>query len=459
MRYALIPLIFLVSTANADTASLKARVLDTAKSSLNYVLNSQGKGDGKVFKGEWENYIYLNHIKIPGRKEKSYLDSNIFVTSSIYDLLAEVYELDTIKFDFILPHLDLAITSFKSYHSDKSFNFWPVLPKKIKLNNYSDYENVDLKSYQNSQLGHRPTYFPLKNKFEINFTNIVNDADDTALAYRAIYRHKKYGMSENTFLKEADLFLDVEDVFDRFRDSDRHINHFYNSFVGNVRNSDAYLTWFGKEANIFNFFAKAIPINRKSNIPFGVNDVDCVVNANILNTLAITDRLDQADGGEHACKLIERAFTKNKSKVCGIYYPSEYTLHFSSSNAIKNGAKCLAHLDEKIISEILIDQQDDGSFISPWHDSDTIQSTAYALSSLINLTNDSNKSKLRSPITKGIEYILTQTKIDEKGDYYFKGGSFFSGGTIIRKKLIWISDPYTTALLTNILFRFDTLYL
>lgn len=431
----------------------ESKVLKTAHSTLEYVLKAQSVGDGQVFRGEWANYIYFNKIKIPGRSEKKYLDSNSFVTSSIYDLLAEIYEKNPSEHQKILPHLDLAIDSLKNYQSHHSFNFWPLLPKKVNLESYADFTALDLDNYKSKNLGHRPTYFPLKNRLEINFTNIVNDADDTALAYRAIYRHKKYERSVD-LLESGGLEQNIEALFDNYRDVSRKTNHFYNSFVGNVRSTGAYLTWFGKEANLFNFSTKVLPMNKKSSIPFGVNDVDCVVNANILNTLAITERLEQSLGKEAACSLIKRAFDKKKSKVCGLYYPSEYTLHFTSSNAIRNGVSCLQDVREDIAKQILNDQKANGSFISKWHDSETIQSTAYAMASLLNILDESNKEELNPAIKKGINYLLSQAKVDSDGNMYYEGGAFFSGGTVIRKKLLWVSDAYTTALVSNVLFKY-----
>lgn len=437
-----------------EIEKLEGEALRTAELSLNYVLKSQSLGDGKVFKGEWENYILLNKIKIPGRKEKKYLDSNLFVTSSIYDLLAEIYELNPQGQSKIFPHLELAIDSFKYYQTNRTYNFWPLIPKNIELQSYAEFSSLALGLYEAEEIGHRPSYFPLKSKFETNFTNIVNDADDTALAYRAIHRHRKYVKDTkqfDTLAPEASLF----EIVDQYRDISRNTNHPYNSLVGNVRNSGAYLTWFGKESNAFNLTTKVIPLNKKSGIPFGVNDVDCVVNANILNTLAITNSLDKAKGADDACKLIKRAFYKKKSKTCGIYYPSEYTLHFTSSNAVKNGAKCLEDITHLIVKDILADQNENGSFVSKWHDSDTIQSTAYALASLLNILNKTNKDLLLPVIHKGISYLLSQSQIDENGDIFFHGGAFFSGGTVLRKKLIWVSDAYTTALISNLLFRFS----
>lgn len=438
---------------DVETKTFEKEVLNTAHSTLEYVLKAQSVGDGQVFKGEWANYIYFNKIKIPGRSETKYLDSNSFVTSSIYDLLAEIYEKNPSEHQKILPHLDLAIDSLKNYQSHHSFNFWPLLPKKINLESYADFKELNLENYKSKKLGHRPSYFPLKNRLEINFTNIVNDADDTALAYRAIYRHKKYERNVD-LLESGGLEQNIEALFDNYRDVSRKTNHFYNSFVGNVRSTGAYLTWFGKEANLFNFSTKVLPMNKKSSIPFGVNDVDCVVNANILNTLAITERLEQSSGKEAACSLIKRAFDKKKSKVCGLYYPSEYTLHFTSSNAIKNGVSCLQDVREDIAKEILNDQKINGSFVSKWHNSESIQSTAYAMASLLNILDENNKEELSPAIKKGINYLLSQAKFDSSGNMYYEGGAFFSGGTVIRKKLLWVSDAYTTALVSNVLFKY-----
>ena len=62
------------------------------------------------------------------------------------------------------------------------------------------------------------------------------------------------------------------------------------------------------------------------------------------------------------------------------------------------------------------------------------------------MSGDFEKRKTLIPIEKAIQFILKQSIQDENG-IHWKGGVFFSGGTVVRKTLFWKSDAYTTAII------------
>lgn len=405
-------------------------------SSVQYLIDSQIKENthSASMSGEWKNYIYLNGISLGKRKSGSqFLDSNSFVTSSTYELLSEIYDTNPEKYSKLIDSMNLAVEGLSRYESNGTFNFWPNLASTTSDN----------------KIIRGPIYFPLRNSLERNFVNIVNDSDDTALAFRALKKQEQYGLKDNRFNSPFLIPIEMEKVFDKHLDLERDKSHYYNNRMGDPKNSGAFLTWFGsEEVSGPKSLVSWLPLEKKPAIPFNVNDVDCVANANVLATLAIDDSLEKSKGAENSCRYINNSFLNGRSKRCGSYYPSEFVFHYTASKAFNAGAKCLKDSLEIIKREIFAAQNKDGSFVSPWHKNESIQATAYALSSLINIHKaDKGSPKVKMAIEDAITYLLSQKKYDSQGNIFWKGGAFFSGGSIIRKKILWISDAYTTALI------------
>jgi hypothetical protein len=86
-----------------------------------------------------------------------------------------------------------------------------------------------------------------------------------------------------------------------------------------------------------------------SRIPGGVNDVDCVVNLNVLDSLAVrrADPTDQAAlppktaaARDAACALVRKAVEDGKGAVCSVYYDESHVL-MAFARALSDGADCL----------------------------------------------------------------------------------------------------------------------
>ncbi len=420
---------FLFQTASATSLDLFEieRVVD---SSVQYLAHSQIKANTHhvSMSGEWKNFIYFNGISVGKRKSGSYfLDSNSFVTSSVYELLAGIYDTHPQKYPILIDVMNLAVAGLSRYESNGTFNFWPKLTNSLMKG---------------------PIHLPLQNSFEKNFTNIVNDSDDTALAFRALTKHKKYSLEDERFTSPFYVPLEMQNIFDEHRDHGRKKSHYYNNKIGDPKNSGAFLTWFGNETAVgARSLVSWLPIEKQSTIPFKVNDVDCVANGNVLTTLALNGSLEKSKGAQMSCRYINQAIKRGQSKECGSYYPSEFTLHYTVTKAINAGADCLIDSLEIIKNEILSGQNSDGRFVSSWHGNESIQSTAYALSALLNIHKLNKTVDTQLAIHKAVSYLLTQKNYDDEGNIYWKGGAFFSGGSIIRKKILWVSDAYTTALI------------
>jgi hypothetical protein len=126
------------------------------------------------------------------------------------------------------------------------------------------------------------------------------------------------------------------------------------------------------------------------------------------------------------------------------------------SKAIKTGVQCLSseqqHLQELIISQ----QRNDGSWDSFKEFDDLIQSTALSVNLLFNLYRGSEKEQ--QAIKRGVQFLLSQVK-RSNGQAYWPGGIYFSGGTFSRKRIVWKSDAYTTALILEILTKYKKQFL
>ena len=274
-------------------------------SALRYVLNTQIKETtiGKQYAGEWPVEMHLTSpYFFIGKKQKAH-DSNCFTISAIHNALSEIYLLDTTRKE-LLSTLKLSYMEIATYGDNFQFNFWKSLPptRKQKLYNEPDPQ----------PLVHRPTNFVLGSRFINNTANVPDDADDTSLAnLAAFYSNRIFGL-KNT--------LASANKFDAFLDQGRKNRNWFNYLFHKDANSGAFMTWLYPEYEynrwnpiktavntilIFVPGSTARPEPYEAWVPFGANDVDVVVNANVLVYLSKTGQLEKSKGGQNAIKLIE----------------------------------------------------------------------------------------------------------------------------------------------------------
>ena len=422
---------------------------------LSYLENTQRKQTipGRSYRGEWPTVMGLQRgFFLLGGRNKWVYDSNCFSVASIHNSLAQIY-LAFPEYKNIKPMLNLSYQKVLDYQNGEHFNFWNLLPPNKEL------KKGDVIGSQ--PLVRRPTNYKLTSKYINKAANVVEDADDTGLAYAGLAWRKKIQKRDEVYDSLIFEIDDVSHIFDRYRDLDRNNRHWYNYLNKNDHETGAYLTWLGDEyqfkhwnivkvlghnATFFMPFSECYPHAYVPYIPYGSNDLDGVVNANILSTLSLHGELD-ALGVDSAISYLNRKGTRKKYDRVGIYYPNRYHFPFAVSEAYANGVDRLEPSCASMTEYLLETQHEDGSWTSRKrvNKRDQLQSTAYALNALINF-GDFEERKTQKTIEKALKYILSQSITDTNGIHWV-GGVFFSGGTVVRNTLFWKSDAYTTAII------------
>lgn len=416
--------------------------------------------DSTAFNGEWPTTMGLDRPFLYLGKKERYQDANCFAVASIHNTLADIY-LKNPNYVNIPNTLQLAYPRILSYKNNNRFNFWNALPP---YRNHARHDTFTIKP-----LVRRPTNFPLRSRFINKAANIPEDADDTSLGYAAECFHQKIlGLHDTSNITNNA----IPALFDTYIDSNRRNMHLYNFINGNDCRTGAYLTWHAKEPafkvhstlkefiqNILFFIpgSMAHPYAYKPYLPYGCNDLDAVVNCNVLYCLSINNVLPYAASANNAIAFIEKKAKRKKYDRAGVYYPNRYHFPYAVAKAYASDITALKNSAYYILSFLLRTQKKDGS----WHamkklnKKDILQSTIYAVHALINIGNiEGNHSK--NAIENGLRYILKHS-IFEKDYCYWKGGVFFSGGTVIRSILTWKSDAYTTAIFLQALSNYKNL--
>ena len=337
--------------------------LETIVNAVEYLENTQVKVDDapNKFLGEWRSYMMAeNDVLLLGYAGKKAYDSNLFTTASIHNSLATAYLKHPKKLNQIPNMLETAMENILFYKSKETdtFGFWPNLPL---ADEYKTRRERKRNTYVETR---RPNHFSLDSVFINNASNVPDDADDTAVSYIAMKLNKK--VSQITGIKAPDLkvekigvfFLNTENTLGK-----RRSLHYYNLLHGMNIYTGAFLTWLQKRENIYSVVMGAYASHKKRYIPYGANEVDCVVNANVLNALAAYGELDTK--GVKGCRFIKRSFKKReKNELMCLYYPNHFHLHYVTAKALKAGATCLEDVKKKIIEDIISRQRADGSLQS-----------------------------------------------------------------------------------------------
>ena len=416
------------------------------KKALHYIELSQIKqtdGDN-AYEGEWPSYI-SNRMNIPfiGKGGMSAYDSNCFNTAFIHNTLATIYFSNPQYSEEIIPTLERAQKNILLFKTNETFNFWHLLDYPEHLQNERQRKNPE--KYRQRRANH----FCYKTRMAYCYANMFDDADDTSVGYLALYFSdsiRKAG-KEPLLLNNS---LQIGSLFSKYRDIGKRKTNWYNKKNGYNYRTGAFLTAFGPDRRHANFFTWFFPHKDKQNIFYGVNEVDCVVNANVLRALTLLNET-RTEGFSESCAFVNDAFKNNLQDRCGVYYPTEFTLHYAASKALHDGVSCLEPSRDTIIHQILSSQNKDGSWTSYIENND-IQATLYALNALLYL-GEYEKYGTLPVIEKAIRYVRASA-IQEGEVTYWPGGVFFSGGTIIRYAHIWRSDAFTTALAAEALTQY-----
>jgi len=408
---------------------------------------------GYEYAGEWPSFISLRTAFLMLASPPDTYDSNCFSTSAIHNSLAAVYLLDPESGERIPAMVEKSFHRIMSYHCEGSFNFWPHLPPKGRHSIF--------KPNKNGALVRRPIQFPLMNSYIRKAANICNDNDDTAQSLMSLW----YLLQVRAASGNPDTLFDlprIDGMFDRYRDSSRLTAHYYNIVARDQRNSGAFLTWRSEEKmfpswniprlvvnNAFFLFpvSSVFPISFKPYMPFGANDIDAVLNANVMTVLSTYGQSGSSIGFPGAAEFITSKLRRKKWSRAGVYYPNRYHIHYAVMRAYEKNHAYLDESADLIKAHLKESQEPDGSYKSRKivNKGDILQSTAYALSAMLRFGNP-DQTGFRKEVDRALNYILGQAYSQGTG-ICWEGGIFFSGGTVIRNTFYWKSDSYTTALL------------
>ena len=427
---------------------------------LTYISNEQLNTtvEGYEYEGEWPANIRMRtgFLLLNNPKYDVY-DSNCFALAGIHNTLASTYlkRPDLVE---IYPMLEKALPRLLSYYSDGGFNFWPLLPPGGRL--YMFHKN------KKEGFVRRPVQYKLYSPYIRKAANVVNDNDDTSQGLLALILHSK---AQEKAGIENNFNIQLSPLLSFWRDTARASQHWYNIIHFDKRESGAFLTWRALEEPFPSWNIPRLLVNNATfllpystlypkaftpYIPYGCNDVDAVVNANVMTALAVNGE-SNSPGVENAIKFIESKVKRKKWSRAGIYYPNRYNLHYSTLKAYSSGIDKLQPACEKLIVHIKKTMRSDGSFKSRRivNKGDVEQSSIYALHAMLQYGNPfQNGNKIY--VEKSIRYLLSRLRNHDKG-ICIEGGIFFSGGTVIRNTMYWKSDVYSSALFLECLVMYQ----
>ncbi|MGM0581155.1 MAG: hypothetical protein ACQETL_10775 [Bacteroidota bacterium] len=441
---------------NHDHAkNLHSKILIHIEKSLNYLESAQQKETDSIFrfKGEWSSQMSMNFWFPLMGGENSVYDSNCFSVATIHNILANIY-LQYPEYQNIPPMLDLAFDRIMNYQSNGTFNFWNLLPPHQP---HKWFEK------ETDQLVRRPNNYPLRLNFIQKAANVSNDADDTAAGLLAIYlRNEIIGNNIPDSLKN------IHEIFDRYTDTNRNNRLWYNFWQNQGPESGAYLTWLGEEYEfskkwnpIQEFFhlgifylplSKMYPRAYEPYIPYGSNDLDPIINANILRVLSIYNN-HKSQATDNAIAFIEEELVNKNYNYAATYYPNQYHIPYYISKAYKNGVQNLDK-SSRLVEDFVLQKYEENGFWTSRdliNDSDSLQSTVYAVNTLLNISGLKD-DKSQEAIISGLDFIFSKS-IEKDNEIFWEGGVFFSGGTLVRHVLHWKSDAVTTAFILEALIN------
>lgn len=398
-------------------------------SALSFLADAQVKKKGDFYPGQWSTYV--TSILFPslvgvGTWGTPYAEPTAFDTASVANIISDMYFSDP-SLKEIPPMVDKAAGSYARYYVGSLFDFYP--PKLV-----------------NGVVIHNPHRMKLGKLF-VGFANVPADADSSSVTYVAMNNNKLMQMGATHRELVIPVPEEVYSAFSTYRDLNRK-PHFFNRYYGNF-DTGAYMTWLmdEKDPNMPGSTAKP---EKGPRIPFGINDVDCVVNANVLKLMTLA-RHFKDPGYQESCDFLKRVIDKNQQGLCAPYYPNRFEATMEIARIRELGPSCLQDHDESLLTDLLSSQKKNGSWENgPPNRYDVVQTTALALNSLLLLGSPHNPDH-RARVEKAVEYLMSQARKDAKGHLYWNGEVFFSAVAQARFTIVWRSTPYTTALVTKAL--------
>ena len=418
---------FIFILALIPHAAFASNMETKVQSALAFIESQQSPGTPEYEVGQWPANVTAYGLESfgLGRSGEFYDEPSAFLASSVANVLAEIYFIDN-QYTKIPSMMDKAILGLNPYRIGNLFNFYPPM----------EYKGLTVR---------RPRALFLHPRW-FGFTNIPPDADTSSVTHLmfsyADAIHRQTTKDKSTYI----LPNDVVEAYGEFRDSNRKKAHVYNQLHG-YEDTGAFLTWLMDEQDPKMPTGMFDPPEDGIRIPFATNDVDCVVNVNVLKMLAATKRTD-TPGYASACKLLNETVKARNFYFCGMYYPSQYVLPYGMASAIDTGVKCLEPSRKELLTDILEKQSPNGSWANYPADADTIQSTAWALNTLLLLGNP-QKRVHRQAAQKALDFLLEKAMESDAGHMYWPGQIFYAATFVARQSIVWRSSSYTTAVVAK----------
>lgn len=448
--------------------------------------------------GEWATTVHFLPDRFGDREGESKVtiqDSSVFPTVAIlYPLYYIDEQMLPPKERFVTATRSLAANSMAQYKRGDAYNFWKEKAGETSIHAKTGPFNIPVKFSQtmgNLVIGRFHRLWQRltagmdvggeawvqrvldedENPYGFDAVfNIPNDADDTSTVVATQKYHRFYHSAERI---KPDL--SALRVITRYRDKDRRKMDKRDQWRGE-QESGAFLTWL-KDEDLPTFSSPEAGI-----LTHGVNNIDCVVNANVLFSFSLNG-VQNWNGFDDAKRLLARAVNEKLWIVnkCGLYYPQFMMFPYTVSRAFREGALfddlILGSAMRVLLQDLLAMQSDNGSFPGGKDRSDHL-STALAVSSLLNIgAETARKLKLmdryQESLANGIRYLveartphqvlfadtfsLNQSTPNTRYGYKWQSGLFFS--TSFWDLAHWRSEGYTAAIvieaLTKYMLAFD----
>lgn len=361
----------------------------------------------------WSQVRTVRNSVFFGKKGLVAPDVNCFVSVLVHNSLAETYARDT-SLVAIPAMLDKTHAGLEIFRDDEAYNFFPLSPS-----------------------GPRPSHYTYRCFVVRKAFNINPDADDTALVWYAGFLHDPE--------RSDSLGWSLLKLLRPYRDTPGSGINFWNFFTGTRRHTGAFETWL--PADTCRDFFHLFPKKRQRYIPYGVNDVDCVLNANVMGVLSALGAGDAPEVQEAGSWLVS-LIREQRCRNCAIYYPIQNSLAYAVALAIHRGARVLEPAAPDLVQQLLSTRLQDGSWQDPLR-GNSFQATLYAVNSLMMLSSLQDESTAGA-VHSGIRYLLRIWE-ENSGMTGTPAGVAFSAGSVFSRKHVWVSDAWTQALLLETL--------
>jgi predicted DNA-binding helix-hairpin-helix protein len=159
-------------------------------------------------------------------------------------------------------------------------------------------------------------------------------------------------------------------------------------------------------------------------IPYGSNDLDPVVNANILRVLRIYND-NRSHAAQNSIQFIEDEIIEGNYDYAATYYPNRYHMPYYVSKAYHNSVVGLKESSEMTEQFIVRKYEENGIWSSRGviNSGDSLQSTILAVNTLLNVSGIHSRTS-QEALPAARDYIF-QKVLKKMGRYFGRVEYFF----------------------------------